>query len=105
MFEKEAEEYIKVNKLEWELECHRTSPIGEVVQAFQNGAEFGFAHGLKAKINTTTISDAPLENEKRLTEAKEIIKEYICLSLQEDKDIDANVKLFQKAETFLKECE
>lgn len=35
--------------------------------------------------------------------SKEIIREYIRLSLQEDKDIDANVKLFQKAEAFLKE--
>lgn len=42
MFEKEAEEYIKKNNLEWELECHRTSPIGEVEQAFQKGAEFGY---------------------------------------------------------------
>lgn len=42
MFEKEAEEYIKVNNLEWELECNRTSPIGEVNQAFQQGAEFGY---------------------------------------------------------------
>lgn len=42
MFEKEAEEYIKKNNLEWELECHRTSPIGEVKQAFQQGAEFGY---------------------------------------------------------------
>ena len=42
MFEKEAEEYIKANNLEWELECHRTSPIGEVEQAFQKGAEFGY---------------------------------------------------------------
>lgn len=37
--EKEAEEYIKKNKLEWELECNRTSPIGEVVQAYLAGAE------------------------------------------------------------------
>lgn len=39
----------------------------------------------------------------QLERAKEIIREYIRLSLQEDKDIDANVKLFQKAEDFLKE--
>ena len=38
-----------------------------------------------------------------ITRAKEIIREYLRLSLQEDKDIDANVKLFQKAEAFLKE--
>lgn len=42
MFEKEAEEYVKANNLEWELECHRTSPIGEVNQAFQKGAKFGY---------------------------------------------------------------
>ena len=42
MFEKEAEEYLKTNNLEWELECHRTSPIGEVKQAYQKGAEFGY---------------------------------------------------------------
>ena len=62
--------------------------------------------------------EAQLEHEKNLSqcrldhneqlrkmtmEAKEIIREYIRLSLQEDKDIDANVKLFQKAETFIKE--
>ena len=33
-----AREYIKVNNLEWELECHRTSPIGEVEQAYIAGA-------------------------------------------------------------------
>ena len=42
MFENEAEEYIKVNNLEWELECNRASPIGEVSQAYQKGAEFGY---------------------------------------------------------------
>ena len=41
------------------------------------------------------------EKDEQLTEAKEIIREYIRLSLQEDKDIDANVKLFQKAEAFI----
>lgn len=47
MFEKEAEEYIKANNLEWELECHRTSPIGEVEQAYQKGAEFGYNKAMK----------------------------------------------------------
>ena len=41
------------------------------------------------------------ELQEELTEAKEIIREYIRLSLQEDKDLDANVKLFQKAEVFI----
>lgn len=35
--EEMAEEYIKKNNLEWELECNRTSPIGEVKQAFLAG--------------------------------------------------------------------
>lgn len=50
MFEKEAEEYLKTNNLEWELECHRTSPIGEVKQAYQEDAEFGYSQG-KAEAN------------------------------------------------------
>ena len=33
----EAKEYIKNNNLEWELECNRTSPIGEVEQAYIAG--------------------------------------------------------------------
>lgn len=37
--EKEAEEYTKANNLEWELECCRTSPIGEVKQAYLASAE------------------------------------------------------------------
>ena len=43
------------------------------------------------------------ELEKENAEAKGIIREYIRLSLQEVKDVEANVKLFQKAEAFLKE--
>ena len=35
--EEMAEDYIKVNNLEWELECNRTSPIGEVKQAYIAG--------------------------------------------------------------------
>lgn len=42
--------------------------------------------------------------EKQIEKAKEIIGEYIRLSLQEDKDIEANVKLFQRAEAFIKEA-
>lgn len=42
MFEKETEEYISSNNLEWELECHRTSPMGKIKLSFQQGAEFGY---------------------------------------------------------------
>ena len=34
-------------------------------------------------------------------EAKEIVKEYVRLSLQEDKDMIANIELIRKAEQFL----
>lgn len=51
-FKKDAEEYIKANNLEWELECHRTSPIGEVNQAFQKGAEFGYNKANEWNIET-----------------------------------------------------
>ena len=36
-----AEEYIRVNNLEWELECNRTSAIGEVKQALLAGLKIG----------------------------------------------------------------
>jgi hypothetical protein len=39
--EEMAEEYIKVNNLEWELECNRTSPIGEVKQTYLAGLKAG----------------------------------------------------------------
>ena len=32
-------------------------------QAYLAGAEFGFQKGIKAKINTTTISDCPIKDE------------------------------------------
>ena len=37
--EEKAEQYIEKNNLEWELECYRTSPIGEVKQAYIAGAK------------------------------------------------------------------
>ena len=33
----------------------------ELEHAFKDGLNIGFAYGVKAKVNTTTISDAPLE--------------------------------------------
>ena len=43
--------------------------------------------------------------QKELEQAKEIIGEYIRLSLQEDKDMIANIELFKRAEQFLREME
>ena len=42
------------------------------LKAFMAGHSIGFKKGLKAKINTTTVSDAPLEKDKQL----EITKKY-----------------------------
>ena len=75
MFEKEAEE--RARKLEEnqtlgiydnEEEYARDSGwnAGEVAgyeEGFQDGAEFGFQKGIKARINTTTISDCPIKDE------------------------------------------
>jgi len=54
MFEKEAEEWVKNN-------LH--SKEEDYIKAFKDGAEFGFKKGVKAKINTTTISDCPIKDE------------------------------------------
>ena len=40
---------------------------------------------------------------EQLKKAKEIIREYVRLSLQEDKDMIANIELFKRAEDFLQE--
>lgn len=55
--EEMAEEYIKANNLEWELECNRTSPIGEVKQAF--------LAGLKAQTKWHKVADGDLPNTER----------------------------------------
>jgi hypothetical protein len=54
MFEKESEEWVKNN-------LHNTEE--DYIKAFKDGAEFGFQKGIKAKINTTTISDCPIKDE------------------------------------------
>lgn len=49
--------------------------IGEVIEiAFLEAIDIGFAYGIKAKVNTTTISDAPLMEREQLEQAKDIIK-------------------------------
>jgi hypothetical protein len=53
MFEKEAEELIEESKR------LNTTPRETVRKAI----EFGFQKGIKAKINTTTISDCPIKDE------------------------------------------
>lgn len=56
-FEKEAAEYIKTH------DDYRVFALddADIMQIFKDGAEIGFQKGIKAKINTTTISDAPIK--------------------------------------------
>ena len=92
--EEMAEEYIKANNLEWELECHRISPIGEVKQAFQKGAEFGYnkakedADKMKSRFlelcNLKDMRIAELEKtnewheiESKVSPKREISKQYM----------------------------
>ena len=59
-----TEEYIKVNNLEWELECNRTSAIGEVRRALLAGLKIGRQekwHDLKK-----SPQDLPKENQEVL---------------------------------------
>lgn len=71
MFEKEAAEYIKAH------DDYRVFSLddADVMQIFKDGAELGFREGIKAKINTTTISDAPINLEKENAELKAKIEE------------------------------
>ena len=82
MFEKEAEEYIKVNNLEWELECHRTSPIGEVKQAFQKGAEL--AYNKANKWHYVKDGDLPKDSGIKLCYTR--TAKYVCASYDEEYD-------------------
>ena len=56
MFEKEAKKYQE------EVITKKDYPHSISVD-WQRGAEFGFQKGIKAKINTTTISDCPIKDE------------------------------------------
>ena len=78
--------------------------IGEIIErAFLEAINIGFAYGIKTRVNTTTISDAPLESEKQLTEAKEIIKELIDTPSQLFCDNSKYLTVLAKAEAFIKE--
>lgn len=56
-FEEEAAEYIKTH------DDYRVFSLddADVMQIFKDGAEIGFQKGIKAKINTTTVSDCPIK--------------------------------------------
>lgn len=55
---------------------------------FANGADFGYQKGIKAKINTTTISDCPIKDEWHYVKDGDYPKEYedlwICFITEDD---------------------
>jgi hypothetical protein len=69
MFEKEAEEYRESKRHKFfradvgTVQINYESYLNNLQSAFKDGAEFGFQKGIKAKINTTTISDCPIKDE------------------------------------------
>ena len=102
MFEKEAEEYAK--KL--------LNP--SLAYAFKDGAEFDFQKGIKAKINTTTISDYPVKDEWHYVKDGDYPKEYkdlwICFITEDsakdyvrgwyEYDLDEDEHYFKTVNTF-----
>ena len=66
MFEKKAKEYANQS-------CFTEMPnpslsedidiSNEIEEAYLSGAEYGFQKGIKAKVNTTTLSDYPMKDE------------------------------------------
>lgn len=60
MFEKEAEIYALSN---FGFRGKNSQRVLTAKIDYQKGAEFGFQKGIKARINTTTISDCPIKDE------------------------------------------
>ena len=67
----------------------------------------GYKEALKAKVNITTISDAPLMEREQLEQAKEIIKNLLILKDDHfgNTKMEWRVEVTEQAEQFLKEIE
>lgn len=77
MFEKEVLEIAKdVYMHHFDDDVKYPDVLNAIIIGTQRGAEFGFQKGIKAKINTTTISDYTAKDDK-LTEAKNIIQDLL----------------------------
>ena len=111
MFEKEAEEI--ANKRCHEIMCyghcsfsspkhHRCGEWHREYNCALDGYHEGFKDCAKARLNVTTISDAPLMKREQLEQAKEIIKN--CLRNMQDDTGDMK-PIIEQAEQFLKETE
>lgn len=102
MFEKEAEEYISANNLEWELECHRESPIREVNLAYQEGAEFGYN---KAKGELEEDAKAIAKENAELKEKLDKIRKYLVYDIFDRfKYLENLLKISQEKQEELSKC-
>ena len=69
----------------------------------------GYKEALKAKVNVTFISDAPLMEKEQLKRARELLEEfcsyymYDCDATREDKTYEAFEELKEESEAFLEE--
>lgn len=64
MFEKEVLEIAKDIYLHhFDDDVKYPDVLNAIIIGTQRGAEFGFQKGIKARINTTTISDCPIKDE------------------------------------------
>ena len=111
-FPTSAEEYFykQVKEgLPWKAEVYQFFEVinfyRKTTKELQEENERLAKHILELQKDKGNLTDVNKLLVKLCDEAKEIIREYIRLSLQEDKDIDANVKLFQKAQAFVKVTE
>ena len=105
--EKKAVEYTDSveEKKHWsdEYDSNTVFTREEVEQAYIAG----YKEALKVRINTTSISDAPLMEKEQLAQAKKLLKEfcsyymYDCDAIR--KDCEAFEELKRKAEQFLEE--
>lgn len=71
--EEKLDKWLELQK-RWLHEKISLGKIYDVIEkAFYEGIDIGFESGIKAKINTTTISDAPLEKQPMTDKQKKCI--------------------------------
>lgn len=64
MFEKEVLEIAKDTYIHhFDDDVKYPDVLNAIIIGTQRGAEFGFQKGIKAKVNTTTISDCPIKKQ------------------------------------------
>ena len=90
--EEMAEEYVKNNNLEWELECNRTSPIGEVIQAFLAGLKAGRTEW--HKVADGDLPNKELEEKQLLVRVRNYTEDFILAYYMLDKYYSKNGKRF-----------